>query len=73
MDLNDLPSLDPELYRNLMFLREYNGNVEEDLSLSFTINRNEKEGRPSEDAMAVDKEEEVSPASLHCRPHALLS
>jgi hypothetical protein len=66
VDLNDLPSLDPELYRNLMFLREYNGNVEEDLSLSFTINRNEKEGRPSEDAMAVDKEEEVSPASLHC-------
>jgi len=34
--LDDLPSLDPELYRGLMFLKNYEGNVE-DLSLYFTV------------------------------------
>ncbi|KAI8353460.1 hypothetical protein B0O80DRAFT_386867 [Mortierella sp. GBAus27b] len=34
--LDDLPSLDPELYRGLMFLKNYDGNVE-DLSLYFTV------------------------------------
>eukprot|EP01027_Heterolobosea_sp_BB2_P014971 GEZU01021466.1.p1 GENE.GEZU01021466.1~~GEZU01021466.1.p1 ORF type:complete len:411 (-),score=114.80 GEZU01021466.1:175-1338(-) len=38
--LNDLPSLDPELYRNLTFLKNYDGNVEE-LALNFTIVDNE--------------------------------
>eukprot|EP00884_Botryococcus_braunii_P007124 jgi/Botrbrau1/16412/Bobra.0142s0012.1 len=42
MDVNDLPSLDKDLYRSLMFLRDYEGNVE-DLSLTFTINRNDLE------------------------------
>ena len=37
-DVNDLPSLDAELYRNLMFLRDYEGDVE-DLSLTFTLTR----------------------------------
>ena len=35
-DVNDLPTLDPELYRNLMTLRHYSGDVS-DLSLSFTV------------------------------------
>ena len=34
--LDDLPSLDPELYRGLMFLKNYEGNFE-DLSLYFTV------------------------------------
>ena len=37
-DVNDLATLDSELYRNLMFLREYEGNVE-DLALTFTASR----------------------------------
>lgn len=36
VDVNDLPTLDAEHYRNLMFLRSYEGDVEE-LSLTFTI------------------------------------
>lgn len=38
MDVNDLPTLDAEHYRNLLFLRSYEGDVE-DLSLTFTITR----------------------------------
>ncbi|KAF9567255.1 hypothetical protein EC968_003459 [Mortierella alpina] len=38
--LDDLPSLDPDLYKGLMFLKNYEGNVE-DLSLSFTVNDEE--------------------------------
>ncbi|KAG0011117.1 hypothetical protein BGZ80_000937 [Entomortierella chlamydospora] len=34
--LDDLPSLDPELYRGLMHLKNYDGNFE-DLSLDFTV------------------------------------
>ena len=34
-DLNDLPSLDAELYKQLLFLRDYDGDVE-DLALTFT-------------------------------------
>ena len=37
-DVNDLATLDSELYRNLMFLREYEGDVE-DLALTFTASR----------------------------------
>lgn len=37
-DVNDLASLDAELYRNLMFLREYEGSFE-DLALTFTVSR----------------------------------
>ncbi|KAF9974745.1 hypothetical protein BGZ73_001800 [Actinomortierella ambigua] len=38
--LDDLPSLDPELYRGLMFLKNYEGNVE-DLALYFTVDDEE--------------------------------
>ena len=34
-DLNDLPSLDAELYKQLLFLRDYDGDVD-DLALTFT-------------------------------------
>ncbi|KIK27397.1 hypothetical protein PISMIDRAFT_93249 [Pisolithus microcarpus 441] len=34
--LNDLASLDPDLYQGLVFLKNYTGNVE-DLSLNFTV------------------------------------
>lgn len=34
--VNDLESLDPELYKNLVFLRTYEGDVA-DLGLSFTV------------------------------------
>lgn len=36
-DVNDLPTLDGELYRNLMLLRDWHGDVAEDFSRSFTI------------------------------------
>jgi ubiquitin-protein ligase E3 C len=35
--LDDLASLDPELYNGLLKLKNYPGNVEEDLALNFTI------------------------------------
>ncbi|KAL7750716.1 ubiquitin-protein ligase (E3) [Sorochytrium milnesiophthora] len=38
--LDDLPSLDPELYKNLLFLKNYTGNVE-DLALSFSLSLDE--------------------------------
>ncbi|KAJ3337229.1 hypothetical protein HDU93_001419 [Gonapodya sp. JEL0774] len=38
--LDDLPSLDPELYNGMIFLKNYQGNVE-DLSLSFTVSEQE--------------------------------
>lgn len=39
--LDDLASLDPELYRGLLFLKNYQGNVEADLSLNFTVTQEE--------------------------------
>lgn len=35
--MDDLNSLDPELYTGLMFLKNYAGDVEADLSLNFTV------------------------------------
>lgn len=36
-DLSGLESLDKEVYKNLLWLKHYNGDVEKDLSLDFTI------------------------------------
>ena len=36
VDIDHLASLDPEMYRNLLYLKNYHGNVE-DLGLDFTI------------------------------------
>ncbi|RKP25453.1 hypothetical protein SYNPS1DRAFT_22587 [Syncephalis pseudoplumigaleata] len=41
--MEDLASLDPDLYRGLVFLKSYDGNVE-DLSLNFTIMDKEADG-----------------------------
>ena len=39
--LDDLPSLDPELYAGLIYLKNYTGDVEKDFSLNFTISEQE--------------------------------
>ncbi|KAK4056483.1 ubiquitin-protein ligase (E3) [Microbotryomycetes sp. JL221] len=39
--LDDLASLDPELYNGLLFLKKHAGNVEADLSLNFTVSDEE--------------------------------
>lgn len=44
---HDLNGLDPELYRNLMFLKTYDGGNVEDLCLTFTV---------AEDAFGANKE-----------------
>ena len=50
-DLNDLPSLDAELYRSLLLLRDFPGDVE-DLALTFTA---------SNDAFGEHSEAELVP------------
>ncbi|XP_062900489.1 ubiquitin-protein ligase E3C isoform X1 [Mobula hypostoma] len=40
VDIHHLASLDPEMYRNLLFLKSYDGDVEE-LGLNFTVVNNE--------------------------------
>lgn len=35
--VDDLASYDPELYKGLVQLKNYAGNVEKDLSLNFTV------------------------------------
>jgi hypothetical protein len=40
--VDDLPSLDPELYQGLIYLKNYKGDVESDLSLNFTVVDNGK-------------------------------
>ncbi|KAF9427442.1 hypothetical protein BGZ94_004884 [Podila epigama] len=62
--LDDLPSLDPELYRGLMFLKNYEGNVE-DLSLFFTVDDQEmgttitRELIPNGSEIAVTRENRI--------------
>ncbi|AQK84321.1 E3 ubiquitin-protein ligase UPL6 [Zea mays] len=55
--LNDLPSLDPELYRHLLFLKHYNGDISE-LELYFVIVNNE---------YGEQCEEELLPGGRHMR------
>lgn len=40
-DLASLGSLDPNLYRGLLQLKNYTGNVEQDLALNFTVSDEE--------------------------------
>ncbi|ETV85916.1 hypothetical protein, variant [Aphanomyces astaci] len=49
--IHDLPSLDPQLYKNLMFLKTYDGDVS-DLGLTFSI---------GQDCFGVHKEVELVP------------
>eukprot|EP00798_Chlamydomonas_sp_ICE-L_P015877 gene15877-22007_t len=63
-DINDLPTLDPVVYRNLMLLKHYNGDVS-DLALSFTstsmVNGQnvEVELKPGGSNIAVDNDNVV--------------
>lgn len=50
--VHHLPSLDPELYKSLMFIKTYDGNVEEDLTMFFTT---------SSDLSASTQETELVP------------
>lgn len=52
--LNDLKSLDPELFKQLKFLKSYDGNIE-DLSLTFSISdENEVTGERKEVDLVPD-------------------
>lgn len=48
---HDLNGLDPELYRNLMFLKTYSGGDVEDLCLTFTV---------TDEAFGTNKEASLS-------------
>lgn len=59
VDIHHLASLDPEMYRNLLFLKSYEGDVEE-LGLNFTVVNNDLgeaqvTGGWGQDAMKSDK------------------
>ncbi|KAI9140489.1 hypothetical protein BKA69DRAFT_1079194 [Paraphysoderma sedebokerense] len=62
--LDELPSLDPVLYKNLTFLKHYEGDAE-DLCLSFTISENvfgqttEKEIKPGGKGITVTNENKI--------------
>ncbi|KAF8095457.1 hypothetical protein N665_0332s0039 [Sinapis alba] len=57
--LNDLPSLDPELYRHLIFLKRYKGNIS-DLELYFVILNNEYGERTEEELLPGGKDMRVT-------------
>ncbi|KAK9161791.1 hypothetical protein Syun_008132 [Stephania yunnanensis] len=57
--LNDLPSLDPELYRHLIFLKHFEGNVS-DLELYFVIVNNEYGEQTEEELLPGGKDIRVT-------------
>ncbi|KAI0504427.1 hypothetical protein KFK09_015379 [Dendrobium nobile] len=57
--LNDLPSLDPELYRHLLFLKHYQGDVSE-LELYFVIINNEYGEQKEEELLPGGKDIHVT-------------
>ncbi|KAG9457742.1 hypothetical protein H6P81_002250 [Aristolochia fimbriata] len=57
--LNDLPSLDPELYRHLLFLKHYDGDLSE-LELYFVIVSNEYGEQKEEELVAGGKDIRVT-------------
>lgn len=57
--LNDLPSLDPELYRHLIFLKHYEGDVS-DLELYFVILNNEYGEQTEEELLPGGKSTRVT-------------
>ncbi|QHO06575.1 hypothetical protein HN51_065436 [Arachis hypogaea] len=57
--LNDLPSLDPELYRHLIFLKHYEGNISE-LELYFVIVNNEYGEQTEEELLPGGKNKRVT-------------
>nr|XP_029118823.1 E3 ubiquitin-protein ligase UPL6 isoform X2 [Elaeis guineensis] len=57
--LHDLPSLDPELYRHLLFLKHYEGDISE-LELYFVIVTNEYGEQREEELLPGGKEKRVT-------------
>ncbi|CAM0957626.1 unnamed protein product [Alopecurus aequalis] len=57
--VNDLPSLDPELYRHLLFLKHYQGDVS-DLELYFVIVNNEYGEQSEEELLPGGREMRVT-------------
>ncbi|XP_051127667.1 E3 ubiquitin-protein ligase UPL6 isoform X2 [Andrographis paniculata] len=57
--LNDLPSLDPELYRHLIFLKHYDGDISE-LELYFVIVNNEYGEQTEEELLPGGKSTRVT-------------
>lgn len=57
--LNDLPSLDPELYRHLLFLKHYQGDLS-DLELYFVIVNNEYGEQSEEELLPGGREMRVT-------------
>ncbi|XP_078443992.1 ubiquitin protein ligase 6 isoform X2 [Wolffia australiana] len=57
--LNDLPSLDPELYRHLLFLKHYQGNISE-LELYFVIVNNEYGEQKEEELIPGGRNKQVT-------------
>ncbi|CAA0841937.1 E3 ubiquitin-protein ligase UPL6 [Striga hermonthica] len=57
--LNDLPSLDPELYRHLIFLKRYTGDISE-LELYFVIVNNEYGEQTEEELLPGGKNIQVT-------------
>ncbi|XP_058212296.1 E3 ubiquitin-protein ligase UPL6 isoform X3 [Rhododendron vialii] len=57
--LNDLPSLDPELYRHLIFLKRYEGDIAE-LELYFVIENNEYGEQTEEELLPRGKSTRVT-------------
>lgn len=57
--LNDLPSLDPEIYRQLIFLKRYGGDIAE-LELYFVIENNEYGEQAEEELLPDGKNKRVT-------------
>ncbi|KAJ6891471.1 E3 ubiquitin-protein ligase UPL6-like isoform X1 [Populus alba x Populus x berolinensis] len=57
--LNDLPSLDPELYRHLIFLKRYQGDIS-DLELYFVIVNNEYGEKTEEELLPGGRNQRVT-------------
>ncbi|KAI9387307.1 hypothetical protein POPTR_010G150000v4 [Populus trichocarpa] len=57
--LNDLPSLDPELYRHLIFLKRYQGDIS-DLELYFVIVNNEYGEQTEEELLPGGRNQRVT-------------
>lgn len=84
VDIHHLASLDPEVYRNLLFLKSYGGDVEE-LGLNFTVVNNDlgeaQVRRAGPEASALSGHVPAGPGSTQAGPvaggpsksHALLS
>ena len=63
--INDLHTLDGELYRNLMFLKDYEGDVEADLCLTFAVTDESLGGRHEVDLFPGGSKVSVTNGNKH--------